>query len=65
MAIEGEPLTIIEAKLSETSVSSSLRYFHKKYGFRAVQMVKRLRQERLIDGIELRRGTSFLKGLKL
>ena len=36
-----------------------------KYGFSAVQVVKNLRQERISDSVELRRGVNFLRTLKL
>ena len=35
-----EPKLIIEVKLSDTSISPSLHYFHKKYEMAAAQVVK-------------------------
>jgi len=58
-----QPTLIVEVKLSDSRISPSLRYFHQKYGFRAAQIVKNLRTERMVDGIELRRAADFLREL--
>lgn len=65
MVTDGTPLTMIEVKLSETAISPALKYFHKKYEFPAIQLVKNLRQERMVEKIELRRAYDFLKELKM
>jgi len=65
LVIDNEPVTLIEAKQSETDISPSLRYFHQKYGIPAIQLVRYLRQERMVDGIELRRAFDYLRGLVL
>lgn len=51
LVIENQPATLIEAKLSETAISPSLRYLHRKYGIPAVQVVRYLRQEQMVDGL--------------
>jgi len=65
LVIEDNPVTLVETKLSDTTVSPAIRYFHKKYDFPSVQIVKNLRQERLSGSIELRQGSNFLRALKL
>jgi len=65
MVENDEPKQIIEVKLSDNSISSSLHYFHKKYNLEAVQLVKNLHTERMVNGIQLRRARSFLKELSL
>jgi len=65
LVVEDRPITILETKLSDATVSPTLKYFNRKYGFSAVQVIKNLRQERIIDSVELRKGVNFLKTLKL
>ncbi|MBU0482710.1 MAG: ATP-binding protein [Proteobacteria bacterium] len=65
LQVEDEPPILIEAKLTDNAISSSLRYFHQKYGFPATQLVKDLRNDRLDDSIEVRKALPFLKQLKL
>ena len=65
LAVEGQPITLVETKLSSSTVSPALKYFHRKYGFPAIQIVKNLRQERISDSIQLRKGVNFLTSLKL
>ncbi len=65
MVKEGDPVLIMEVKLSDSDISPSLRYFHRKYGLKAMQIVKQLRQEQMVESIELRRADDFLKTLKL
>jgi hypothetical protein len=48
---------------SDATLSPGLRYFHNKYSLKAVQVVKNLATERMINDISLRRATSFLKEL--
>ena len=65
LAVEDRPPLIIEAKFSESDLVPSLRYFHKKYAFPAVQVVRHLRQERLAGDIPIRRALGFLRELKM
>jgi len=65
LAIEDQPLAVIEAKLSDSAVSPALAYFHEKYNWPAVQIVKNLRLEHIKGEIEVRRAFEFLKGLRL
>jgi predicted AAA+ superfamily ATPase len=65
LVVEDRPVTLIEAKLSDSTVTRALKYFNRKYGFSAVQVIKNLRQERISDSVELRKGVNFLKTLKL
>lgn len=65
MVVDETPELIVEVKLSDATLSSGLQYFHKKYSLKAVQVVKNLSTERLINGIPLRRATSFLQELEL
>lgn len=57
--------TMIEVKMSNHTVGKGLRYFHEKYGMKAVQVVKELRQERIDKGVEIIQGLRFLQGLDL
>jgi len=59
------PELLIEAKLTDESVSKNLRYFADALGIPAVQVVKELRQERREGTVELRRADQFLKELYL
>ena len=63
MVEDDKPELMVEVKLSGSDISPSLRYFHGKYGLKAVQVVKNLNIERIKDGIELRRAVNLLKGL--
>ena len=65
LVVDHKPVQIIEVKLSDPQISPTLRYFHKKYAFPAVQLVKNLRQERLDSGIEVRRAFNYLNELVL
>jgi predicted AAA+ superfamily ATPase len=56
---------IIEVKNSDKEVSKSLYHFSKKYHLPAVQIVKNLRHERLVDGIKVMKAESFLAELFL
>jgi len=56
---------IIEVKISDKEISKALYSFYKKYNLPALQIVKNLRQERLVDGIEVRKVISFLSELML
>ncbi len=65
LVVEDRPITLLEIKLSNSTVSPALKYFHRKYGFSAIQIIKNLHQERISDSIELRKGVNFLTTLKL
>lgn len=65
MVENDEPKLIIEVKLSDTSISPSLHYFHKKYQMEAAQVVKNTHIERMVEGVQLRRTKDFLKELSL
>lgn len=56
---------IIEVKLSKPTISKTLVYFSQKYSLPAMQLVKNLRNERIDNGIEIRRGFDYLKSLFL
>ncbi len=56
---------IIEVKLSDSTISHSLKYFHEKYKFQACQIVKALKREKKEGAIELLEAQSFLKDLDL
>ena len=64
LAVEGAPLQMIEVKQSDPAISRNLRHFRQKYGFAALQLVRHLRHEQLVDGIELRRAGDYLAGLR-
>jgi len=59
------PELLVEVKLSDSAISASLRYFHDKYSIAAVQVVKNITTERMVNGIALRRAVPFLKELAL
>ena len=65
MVVEGQTPTIIEAKFNENDLAPSLRYFHEKYAFPAVQVVRHLRQESMTGDIPIRRALDFLRELKM
>ena len=65
LVIDEEPVQMLEIKLSDSSMSPSLRYFYKKYNIPAVQLVKNLKHERLDNGIEVRRALDYLSQLEL
>ena len=54
---------LIEVKYADSSLSSSLKYFHEKYEIPAIQIVKELKQERREQKIEIRRARDFLAEL--
>jgi len=64
LTINDVPQLIIEAKLSDKEVVPSVQYFNKKYGIKAIQLIKDLRTERIVNNVELLSAFSFLKGLK-
>jgi predicted AAA+ superfamily ATPase len=56
---------IIEVKLSDTSLHLGLQYFHEKYRYPSVQLVKEIKKEYQVDGIEILQSLNFLKNLFL
>lgn len=56
---------IIEVKLSDFSVNKSLLYFHKKYKYPAIQLVKYLRHETQQNEIQVLKAEKFLSELFL
>ncbi len=60
-----EPELIVEVKLSDNNISPSLRYFHNKYNLNATQIVKNIRVEQMVEGIQLRGAQNFLKELNI
>ena len=62
---ENEVETLIESKLTRKQLDPNLRYFAKKYDLKAVQVVKSLRQERVVDGISITGAKLFLSSLFL
>ncbi|OGQ99242.1 MAG: hypothetical protein A2505_05865 [Deltaproteobacteria bacterium RIFOXYD12_FULL_55_16] len=64
LAVEDQPTTLIEVKLSDSELSPALKYFHEKYNLPAVQVVRHLRQERMAGDIPIRRALAFLRELR-
>lgn len=56
---------MIEVKFSDSSISSTLHYFHDKYHIPGIQVVKELKREQIKEGIEVLSGSNFLKTLSL
>ena len=65
LAVEDKPVTLLEVKLADSDISPALRYFHRKYNLPAVQIVKNLKHEQVVDTIEIRRAGDFLRQLKM
>jgi len=65
LVIENEPVTMLEVKLSDSEISPTLRYFHKRYGIPAIQLVKNLQLEQVVEGIELRKASRYLGSLEM
>ncbi len=65
LAKEGNIEQIIEVKTSNKDISKSLYTFHKKYDFPAIQIVKDLRQERMVGDIKVMKIDNFLAELFL
>jgi predicted AAA+ superfamily ATPase len=63
IANDDSPELIIEAKLSDPEPGRALRYFSKRYGIPAIQVVRHLKRERTEKGIEVRRASDYLKTL--
>ena len=62
---DGDVQQMIEVKLSDHTISKSLRYFKEKYQHDAVQVVLNLKQEYQNQGISVLKAKRFLKSLFL
>lgn len=65
LVYQGKIQQMIEVKASNAKLSSSLIKFHKKYAYPAVQIVKNLRYETIINQIQMLKAESFLASLLL
>jgi len=57
------PELMIEVKTSDSNPGRSILNFRKKYGIPGLQVVLRLKHEKMEKGIEVRRGLDYLKSL--
>ncbi len=65
LVVENKPVSMLEVKLSDPAISPDLRYFHRRYGIPAIQLVRNLRAEHAVDGIELRKACRYLSHLEM
>lgn len=56
---------IIEVSVSDNEPTKALKYFHEKYQYPAIQIVKHLRKEFKAHGIQVLKAENFLKLLQL
>ena len=56
---------VIEVKASDKNISPHLSWAQEKYQFKAIQLVKNLREEYQMKGIEVRKPEDYLAGLML
>jgi predicted AAA+ superfamily ATPase len=56
---------ILEVKTGDSSFHRPLKYFHSRYGFKAVQIVRHLKRERVEGEVEIVDAEAFLGGLVL
>jgi len=61
--LNDEVETLIEVKLSDSTPAEPLLYFHKKYQYPAIQLVKSLRREYQTDHIKVMKAETFLSDL--
>lgn len=61
---DDKPVSIIEVKLSDSTISKSLQYFHKKYNINATQVVMHLKNQYRKGTITVRHGVDFLQELE-
>ena len=59
-----KPDLMIETKRSDPTPGRSILYFNKKYNIPGLQAVLHLKHEKIEKGIEIRKGTEYLKSLK-
>ncbi len=57
--------SIIEVKLSDRTLSKTLIYFHERYNYPAIQLVKSLRNEYQQQGASLLKAEKFLSELRI
>ena len=62
---EKEVEKIVEVKVSDPSPSKGIRYFQKKYGYSACQVVKELQRERVESQIEVLDAKHFFESLDI
>lgn len=60
---ENEIAEIIEVKLSDNEISKNLVYFTDRYDLKGRQIVKNLKREKTIDGINVVRAQDYLSQL--
>jgi len=65
IATDGRPELFLEAKRSFDQPSKTLCRFAAHHNLDAVQLVFHLKREKLIDGIQRRRGADYLAALSL
>jgi len=65
LVLQNKVESIIEVKLNDKNVSKSLAYFHEKYKYPAIQLVKFLRNEYMQDQIKVLNAEKFLSSLFL
>ena len=65
LVCEDKIVQLIEVKLSDSSVSPSLKMFHEKYKHPAVQLVKFLRNEYQQGDIQVLKAENYLSNLLL
>ena len=64
--INGAEIDIaIEVKSSDKSLSKNLLYFCSRYGFKGIQLVRNLKRERSVKGIDIRKAGDYLRYLYL
>ena len=63
IANDDKPELIIEAKLADPEPSRALCYFSRRYEIPAIQLVRHLKREKRVQGIEVRRASEYLKSL--
>lgn len=57
--------SIVEVKLSDSTLAPGIKYFHRKYDLSALQIVKELKKECLDSGITVMDAKKYLQGLYL
>lgn len=65
LANEGVVEQIFEVKNADKNLSAALLKFQQKYNLKAIQLVKELRQERVVENIQVIRLNNFLQTLDL
>lgn len=65
LVYKDEVVSSIEVKLSDQVPSRALSYFHEKYNYPAIQLVKNLRHEQELRGIKILLAEEFLASLMM